>query len=435
MTLPTLIPLWVAVLASVVALLVGLLAGHWSRARLRHELALAEQELKSQAHLEQERERALELATERLSAAFGHLANQQFQSHSEAFLRLARENLTVHTERSKTELAERQRAIDALIRPIGEALARTERQLLELDKARRETHGAIAAQLQAMTESQQSLSAETRNLVNALRRPEVRGQWGEITLRRLVELAGMVEHCDFVTQSYLATEAGSIRPDMVIQLPESRMLVVDVKTPLDAYLEATEASSEAERRAALERHAGIVAGRIRELAAKAYWAQFETSPDFVILFIPGDQFLSAALAERPTLLDDALRQNIILATPTSVIALLKAVAYGWQQVALAENAAELRGLAVQLYERLTTFTNHLASVGKALGDSVRAFNSSVGSLERMVLPSARRFTELGVQPKQRLSPLPKVEETLREPAAAAAGEQEAADATEEQTST
>ena len=436
MSLPSLIPLWVAVLAAATALLVGLLAGHWSRARLRHELALTEQELKSQAHLEQERELALELATERLSSAFGHLANQQFQSHSEAFLRLARENLTVHTERSKSELAERQRAIDALIRPIGEALARTEQQLLELDKARRETHGAIAAQLQAMAESQQSLSAETRNLVNALRRPEVRGQWGEITLRRLVELAGMVEHCDFVTQSHQATETGSIRPDMLVHLPESRMLVVDVKTPLDAYLEATGAPGDAERRAALERHAAIVAGRIRELASKAYWAQFETSPDFVILFIPGDQFLSAALAERPTLLDDALRQNIILATPTSIIALLKAVAYGWQQVALAENAAELRGLAVQLYERLTTFTSHLANVGKALGDSVRAFNSSVGSLERMVLPSARRFTELGVQPKQRLSALPKVEEALREPASGSAGEQEAAaDAAEEQTST
>jgi DNA recombination protein RmuC len=250
--------------------------------------------------------------------------------------------------------------------------------------------------------------------VGALRRPEVRGQWGEISLRRLVELAGMVEHCDFVSQSHLATESGAVRPDMVINLPEGRQLVVDVKTPLDAYLEATEAGTDAARRTALERHAAIVGGRIRELANKAYWSQFEKSPDFVILYIPGDQFLSAALTERPALLDEALRQNIILATPTSFVGLLKAVAYGWQQVALAENAAEIRGLAVQLYERLTTFTSHLSAIGKALGDSVKAFNSGVGSLERMVLPSARRFTDLGVQPRQRLSAVNPVEETPRE---------------------
>jgi DNA recombination protein RmuC len=235
-----------------------------------------------------------------------------------------------------------------------------------------------------------------------------------------VELAGMVEHCDFVSQSHHATESGAIRPDMVIHLPEARDLVVDVKTPLDAYLQATEAPSEAERRAALERHAAIVAGRIRDLASKAYWSQFERSPEFVILFIPGDQFLSAALAERPALLDDALRQNIILATPTSLVALLKAVAYGWQQTALADNAAEIRTTAVQLYDRLATFASHLGSVGKSLGDSVRAYNASVGSLERMVLPSARRFTDLGVQPRQRLVPPKSIEELTREVARAEA---------------
>jgi DNA recombination protein RmuC len=267
--------------------------------------------------------------------------------------------------------------------------------------------------------SQQALSAETRNLVSALRRPEVRGQWGEITLRRLVELAGMVEHCDFVTQSHQPTETGSVRPDMIIRLPEERDLVVDVKTPLDAYLAATEAPTDAERRTALERHATIVGGRIRELASKAYWSQFERSPEFVILFIPGDQFLSAALAERPMLLDDALRQNIILATPTSLVALLKAIAYGWQQTTLAHNAAEIRTAALQLYERLTTFASHLGIVGKSLGDSVRAFNASVGSLERMVLPSARRFTDLGVQPRQPMVPPKSIEELTRDVAPAA----------------
>ncbi len=411
--------IWLYVaLSAVGGLAIGLLIGLWRAMALTRELALKDAELRSRSAAELEREHMLTLAAERLGTAFNQLADRQLQSHSETFLKLARETLSVQTGRAKGDLTAREIAIDGLVAPIREALARAERQLQELDKSRSETHGSISKQLEALAASQQTLSAETRNLVSALRRPEVRGQWGEITLRRLVELAGMVEHCDFVTQSHQATENGSIRPDMVIRLPDARDLIVDVKTPLDAYLEATEAATETDRRAALERHATIVAGRIRELAAKAYWSQFERSPEFVILFIPGDQFLSAALAERPGLLDDALRQNIILATPTSLVALLKAVAYGWQQTALAQNAAEIRTSALQLYERLTTFASHLGMVGKSLGDSVRAFNASVGSLERMVLPSARRFTDLGVQPRQRLVPPKSIEELTREVAGA-----------------
>ena len=405
-------------LAAIGGIAIGLLLGLWRAMALTRELALKDAELRGRSAADVERESVMALAAERLGTAFNQLADRQFQSHSETFLKLARETLSVQTERAKGELAAREQAIDSLVAPIRDALARAERQLLELDQSRRETHGSISAQLAALASSQQALSAETRNLVSALRRPELRGQWGEITLRRLVELAGMVEHCDFVTQSHQLTETGAVRPDMIIRLPEARDLIVDVKTPLDAYLEATEAPSEAERRAALERHATIVAGRIRELASKAYWSQFERSPEFVILFIPGDQFLSAALAERPGLLDDALRQNIILATPTSLVALLKAIAYGWQQTALAENAAEIRGSALQLYERLTTFASHLSNVGKSLGDSVRAFNASVGSLERMVLPSARRFTDLGVQPRQRVVPPKVIEELTRDVASA-----------------
>lgn len=401
-------------LAAAGGVAIGLLIGLWRAMAVTRELAIKDGELRARAAADVERERILALAGERLGSTFDQLADRQFQSHSETFLKLARETLSVQNERAKGDLTARELAIDALVAPIREALSRTERQLHEIDRSRRETHGSISAQLEALASSQQALSIETRNLVSALRRPEVRGQWGEITLRRLVELAGMVEHCDFVSQSHQPTETGAVRPDMVIRLPEARDLVVDVKTPLDAYLEATEAPSDAERRAALERHATIVAGRIRELASKAYWSQFERSPEFVILFIPGDQFLSAALAERPTLLDDALRQNIILATPTSLVALLKAVAYGWQQTVLAHNAAEIRTSALQLYERLTTFASHLGNVGKSLGDSVRAFNASVGSLERMVLPSARRFTDLGVQPRQRVVPPKSIEELTRD---------------------
>jgi DNA recombination protein RmuC len=413
MTIDSSVLLYVA-LAAVAGFAIGLLIGVGRTAALRRELGDKDAELRIRAAADAERDRTLEAATDRLRLALGELTDRQFQRHSETFLNLARETLGVQSERAKADLAAREQAIDNLVRPVREALARAERQLQELDQSRRETHGSIKAQLESLAASQQALSAETRNLVSALRRPEVRGQWGEISLRRLVELAGMVEHCDFVSQSHQATETGAIRPDMVIHLPEARDLVVDVKTPLDAYLEATEAATDADRNTALDRHAAIVANRVRELAGKAYWSQFERSPEFVILFIPGDQFLSAALAKRPTLLDDALRQSIILATPTSFVALLKAVAYGWQQTALADNAAEVRGLAVELYERLTKFAAHLGGVGKSLSESVRAYNAAVGSLERRVLPSARRFTDLGVQPRETMPALKSVDDVTRE---------------------
>ncbi|MEE8237546.1 MAG: DNA recombination protein RmuC [Gammaproteobacteria bacterium] len=405
----------------IAGLIVGVLSGFGlSRLRnikLQHELDLRETEIKNQGSLDAEREQALALATERLSTTFGQLANEQLQSHTETFLKLARESLGTHHERAKAELAAREQAVEHLVRPIRDSLSRTEAQINALEKTRHEAHGSITAQLEAMAAGQQTLSAETRNLVNALRRPEVRGQWGEITLKRVVELAGMVEHCDFVTQSHTTTEDGAIRPDMIINMPDRRQVVVDVKTPLDAYLDAIQAEDEAAQATALERHGANVAKRVRELASKTYWAQFEDSPEFVILFIPGDQFLSAALAQRPDLLDDALRQQVIIATPTSFVALLKAIAYGWQQTALTENAAEIRGLAVQLYERLNTFAGHISTMGKELGNSVKAYNQAVGSLEHRVLPSVRRFTELGVNPKQRLETVKPVDETPRELAA------------------
>jgi DNA recombination protein RmuC len=398
--------------------LAGLLIGwgltYIGQVKLKHALALKETELKAQAQQDTEREQAFSLATERLSGVFSQLANEHLSSHSETFLKLAKESLGSHQERAKGELAAREQAVEALVRPIREALLRTETQINELEKSRQTAYGTIKAQLEAMAAGQSTLSTETRNLVNALRRPEVRGQWGEITLQRLVELSGMVEHCDFVTQAHTETEQGPIRPDLIVHMPDRRQVVVDVKTPLDAYLDATQAENDEDRGKALARHATKVNERIRELASKAYWSQFEESPDFVILFIPGDQFLSAALAEKPNLLDDALRQQIILATPTSFVALLKAIAYGWQQLEVAENATEIRKLAVQLYERLTTFASHLRNVGKELGSSVQAYNKAVGSLERMVMPAARRFTELGVNPKQPLPTMKAVDDSPRD---------------------
>ncbi len=395
------------------ALVVWLLARRRRRA-LEAANAALETRIKDQDALQIEREAAFEAATSRLAKAFSDLSNQSLQANSETFLRLAEQNLGLHQEKAKRELGERELAIENLVKPIREALQQSHRQIAELEKSRSEAYGGIRAQLETMQLSQQSLTQETKNLVNALRRPEVRGRWGEITLRRLVELAGMVEHCDFQEQVHSASDDQAIRPDMIVRMPDQRELVVDVKTPLDAYLEAVEAKDAAQRKLGLERHARNVREHIRKLSSKAYWKQFDRSPEFVILFIPGDQFLSAALNEDPELIESALSQQIILATPTSFVALLKAVAYGWRQLQLAENAEEIRHLAEDLYGRLSVFVSHLNKVGRQLAGSVDHYNRAVGSLQHKVLPGARKFVELGVHPKKDIEPLESLESSPRE---------------------
>lgn len=364
-----------------------------------------EEQIKNQEALQKEREIAFEAANSQLTRAFSELANQSLKSNSENFLRLAEQNLGTQQEKAKRELSEREKAVESLVKPIREALAASQKQIAELEKSRSEAYGSIHSQLEAMQLSQKSLRQETQNLVKALRRPEVRGRWGEITLRRLVELAGMVEHCDFQEQVHSVGEGQIIRPDMIVRMPDRRELVVDVKTPLDAYLEAAEAENDAQRKLGLERHAKNVHSHIRMLASKAYWDQFDESPEFVILFIPGDQFLSAALGEKPDLIEFALSKQIILATPTSLVALLKAVAYGWRQLALADNAKEIRALAEDLYGRLATFVGHMNRMGRQLASSVENYNKAVGSLERSVLPGARKFVELGVHEKKGIEKL------------------------------
>ncbi|MGB5354501.1 MAG: DNA recombination protein RmuC [Woeseia sp.] len=407
-------------------LLIGVLLGcllTWLvMRRRRRELEWQNRELqnrlKDQEALQQERDLAFEAANHRLTAAFSELANQSLKSNSENFLRLAEQNLSAHQERAKRELGDREQAVENLVKPIREALQQSQKQIGELEKARSEAYGSIRQQLETMQLSQSTLAQETQNLVKALRRPEVRGRWGEITLRRLVELAGMVEHCDFQEQVHNSSQDGIIRPDMIVSMPDQRQLIVDVKTPLDAYLTAVEAKDDKERSLHLQRHARNVREHIRKLASKSYWDQFSKSPEFVILFIPGDQFLSAALNEDPELIEFALSQQIILATPTSFVALLKAVAYGWRQLALAENAEEIRRLAEDLYGRLGTFVSHLNKVGRTLATSVDHYNRAVGSLERNVLPGARKFVELGIRPKKDLEsaePLESLPRSMQEP--------------------
>jgi DNA recombination protein RmuC len=370
------------------------------RTQMQQSISTLEAQIKTQDALQRERETAFEAATGKLARAFSDLANQSLKSNSENFLRLAEQNLGAHQEKAKRELSEREQAVENLVKPIRDALQQSQRQISELEKARSEAYGSIRSQLETMQLSQQSLAQETQNLVNALRRPQVRGRWGEITLRRLVELAGMVEHCDFQEQVHTPGGDKVIRPDMIVRMPDNRELVVDVKTPLEAYLESVEAKDDTQRQLGLKRHARNVREHIRSLASKTYWDQFSQSPEFVILFIPGDQFLSAALNEDPDLIEYALSRQIILATPTSFVALLKAVAYGWRQLALADNAEEIRGLAEELYGRLTAFVGHVNKLGRQLASSVESYNRAVGSLERKVLPGARKFVELGIRPKK-----------------------------------
>ena len=348
-----------------------------------------------------------------LETTFKALASDVLKGNSQSFIELATQNLGKFQSEARHELDKKQQAFAELVKPIGDSLKKADEQLRQMEKERKEAFGSIASHLKLMAEGQQQLETETRNLVNALRRPEVRGRWGELTLRRLAELAGMVDRCDFEEQVHNAGEDGALRPDMVVHLAEDRTLVVDAKTPLDSYIAALEARTPEEREAHLVHHARKVRERIKELASKRYWDQFKTSPDFVILFIPGDQFLSAALDKEHELQEDALRQKVLLATPTSLMALLKVVAYGWRQVALAENAEQIRELAETLHQRIATFAEHMQRMGGALENSVQQFNNAVGSLERQVLPAARRFTELGVQSKKEMPELEPVETAAR----------------------
>jgi DNA recombination protein RmuC len=417
---------WLVAVAGICGCVLGMLAALLWRARreqaLRVELERLRVRVKSDESAVSERDLAIERMREQAQAVFGELARNTLQSNNEVFLQLARERLNREQLDAAAALKERETAIETLVQPIREALTKTEAQMQSIERERIDAFAGIKSQMELLSIGQNLLSRETRNLVTALRRPDVRGRWGEITLRRLVELSGMSAHADFTEQQYHLTESGAIRPDMIVHMPERRDIVVDVKTPLDAYLAAVEAQSEDDRGRELKRHAQVVGARVRELSSKQYWAQFENSPDFVVLFLPGDQFLSAALQENPGLIDESLRQNVMLATPTSFIALLKTVALGWKQAALAENAAEIRKLGEDMYKRLAVFGEHLARLGKSLGASVESFNKAVGSLEQQVMSAARRFPGLGLRVNRELELIEPVDALTRVPRVAGATE-------------
>jgi len=326
-----------------------------------------------------------------LENSFAALSAEALRENNQSFIQLAGEVLGRHYSQADNGLKERETAISNLVKPLQDALKTTHEQLDNLDRSTRHTQGELSGQIKAMSGAQSLLHQETRHLAHALRRPEVRGQWGELTLKRLLELSGMNEHADFTEQLSVQTEEGLIRPDLIVHLPGERQIVVDVKTPLDAYLDAFNSEDVAVREAKLSQHAGQLKKRIRELAQKQYWAQFEQAPDFIVLFIPGDQFLAAALDQQAELLEYALAKKIVLATPTSLVALLRVIAHGWQQSALDEQAKVVREMAAEFDKRLEVFSRHLAGVGRDLNRTVDTYNRAIGSYEHKIRPISRRF--------------------------------------------
>jgi len=352
-------------------------------------------------------------AKDQLADTFKALASDALRGNNETFIGQATQVFkTVKTE-AEGDLAQRQQAIEGLIKPLNEALQRYETQIANMERARQSAYGGLDQHLKMLAQAHERLQQETGNLVKALRAPQVRGQWGEITLKRVAELAGMVEHCDFREQETVEGEAGRLRPDMVIQLPAGRQIVVDAKTVLAAYLEAVEAQDDEVRRERLRQHATQVRARMDQLSAKAYWSQFAQAPEFVVLFLPGEQFLGAALEYDRTLIEEGFAKKVVIATPTTLIALLRAVAYGWRQEQLAENAQAISALGKDLFERMAVLAEHLSEVGAALNKGVSAYNKAVGSLEARVLPSARRFKDLGIGSEKDIPKLESLEQAPR----------------------
>ena len=338
----------------------------------------------------------LEQARHELLHSFQGLSGEALKQNNEAFLKLASVSFEALHAKADGALQQRQEAIDGLVRPLQESLQRYDEHMRLLEQSRQSAYGGLDQHLKSLAESHQRLQQETGNLVKALRAPAVRGQWGEITLKRVAELAGMVEHCDFVEQQSITAEDGRFRPDMVVQLPGGRRIIVDAKTVLAAYLDAHDARDDAQRAEALRRHAEQVRKRMDELSLKAYWSQFDRAPEFVVLFLPGEQFLGAALDQDPRLIEEGFARGVVLATPATLVALLRAVAYGWRQERLNAHAEEAGRLGKDLYERMAVLTEHFNDVGNALSKSVSAYNRAVGSLETRILPAARRFKDLGV---------------------------------------
>ena len=393
------------IIAAAVGLLIGALIAYLlTRSKYEKALVRAETQLES-----------MDLAQSNLSDTFKALASDALGDSSQQFLNLAQKTFEQFMSDAKGDFGKSQEAIKGFIQPLMSSLNKFDEQVRGLEKTRVEAYTKLQEHLTSLNTTQQELRKETGNLVTALRRPEVRGRWGEITLKRVVELAGMVEHCDFFQQVTTTDEEGSrLRPDMIINLPSDRQVVVDSKVPLEAYLEGISAESEDQRTECLTRHAQQLRTHMNNLARKDYWKQFEKTPEFVVMFIPGESFFSCALEQEPALIEEGMEKRVVLATPTTLIALLWAVAYGWRQEQMTENAAKISDLGKDLYSRMHKLADYIKDIGKGLEKATNSYNQAVGSIESRVLPSARKFKDLGVSSTDEIPTLDPAEKQVRE---------------------
>jgi DNA recombination protein RmuC len=364
--------------------------------KLRQERAAAEIRLEEANKKLEEQKQLSELAKEKMSDTFKALSGDSLEKNNRAFLDLAQESLKGILEKAKGEIGQKEQSIEHLVKPLQEALVRYETQIKDLEIKRAAAYTGMDTQVRSLVESQQLLQRETGNLVSALRRPEVRGRWGEITLKRVAELAGMVDRCDYTEQVSVDTPEGRVRPDMIVHLPAGREIVVDSKVSLDAYLDALSAETEDIRKECLARHAQQVRKHMKALSNKAYWNQFEQAPEFVVMFIPGESFLSVAVEEDVTLIEDGMEKGVIIATPTTLNALLRAIAYGWRQEQVEKNSREIAKLGRELYNRFQPFLEHANKTGSSLAQAVDSFNNMMSSLNSRVMVSVKKFQELGV---------------------------------------